>query len=164
MITFLLRGHCQVCPGCPRTSSFMFQQDGALAHREHNTDWTCVRTPIASYRHATSTYDGCAIYAAYSQETRQRLVSALILSEIDYGNVVFAGLPGVTLAPLRIQPWMRRCSESRSAWSCIRPITAGWRDLHWLPIDQRIIYKLCTVMYAVKNGIAPTADETCHFH
>jgi len=36
-----------------------------------------------------------------SQETRQRLVSALILSTIDYGNVIFAGLPGVTLAPLR---------------------------------------------------------------
>ena len=36
-----------------------------------------------------------------SQETRQRLVSALILSRIDYGNVIFAGLPGVTLAPLR---------------------------------------------------------------
>ena len=36
-----------------------------------------------------------------SQETRQRLVSALILSRIDYGSVIFAGLPGVTLAPLR---------------------------------------------------------------
>ena len=36
-----------------------------------------------------------------SQEVRQRLVSALILSRIHYCNIIFAGLPDVTLAPLR---------------------------------------------------------------
>jgi len=34
--TFLLRCHCQTCTGCLRTSFFVFQQDGAQAHREHN--------------------------------------------------------------------------------------------------------------------------------
>ena len=35
-------------------------------------------------------------------------------------------------------------------------LTAAWRDLHWLPIDQRIIYKLWILMHAVRNGTAPT--------
>ena len=34
--TFLLRGHCQTCAGCPRMSFFAFQQDGTPANREHN--------------------------------------------------------------------------------------------------------------------------------
>jgi len=34
-------------------------------------------------------------------DVRQRLVSALVISRIDYCNVVFAGLPATTLAPLR---------------------------------------------------------------
>jgi len=37
-------------------------------------------------------------------------------------------------------------------------VTAAWRDLHWLPIEQRITitYKLCIMMHAVNNGTAPT--------
>jgi len=34
--TFLLRCHCQTCTGCLRTSFFVFQQDGAQAHREQH--------------------------------------------------------------------------------------------------------------------------------
>jgi len=33
---FLFRGHWQTCTGCPRTSSFVLQQDSAPARREHN--------------------------------------------------------------------------------------------------------------------------------
>ena len=86
--------------------------------------------------------------------TRQRLVSSLILSRIDYGNVIFAGLPGVTLAPLR-----RVMNAAVRFVAGLGPrdhVTAAWRDLHWLPIDQRIIYKLCILMHAVRNGTAPT--------
>ena len=29
------------------------------------------------------------------------------------------------------------------------------QQLHWLPVEAWITYKLCTVMYRVFNGIAP---------
>jgi len=36
--TFLLRGHCQTCTSCPRTSLFCVSTGrGAPLHREHNT-------------------------------------------------------------------------------------------------------------------------------
>ena len=81
-----------------------------------------------------------------SHETQQCLVSALILSRIDYGNVIFAGLPQVTLAPLRrvmnaaVHFVMGLCPRDH--------VTAAWHELHWLPSDQCIIYKLCILMHA----------------
>ena len=86
-----------------------------------------------------------------SQEVRQRLVSALILSRIDYCNVIFAGLPDVTLAPLR-----RVMNAAVAGLGPRDHVTAAWRDLHWLPIEQRITYKLCIMMHAVNNGTAHT--------
>ena len=29
------------------------------------------------------------------------------------------------------------------------------RELRWLPIEQRITYKLCVIVHSVKTGIAP---------
>ena len=48
---------------------------------------------------------------------------------------------GVTLAPLR-----RVMNAAVRFVAGLGPrdhVTAAWRELHWLPIDQRIIYKLC---------------------
>jgi len=36
-INILLRGHCRTYASCLMASFFVFQQDGALMHREHNT-------------------------------------------------------------------------------------------------------------------------------
>ena len=91
-----------------------------------------------------------------SQEVRQHLVSALILSRIDYCNVIFAGLPDVTLAPLRHGRVMNAAVRFVAGLGPHDHVTAAWRDLHWLPIEQRITYKLCIMMHAVNNGTAPT--------
>jgi len=75
-----------------------------------------------------------------SREVRQLLVSALILSRIDYINVIFAGLPDVTLAPLR-----RVMNAAVRFVAGLGPrdhVTAAWRDLHWLPIEQRTAHHL----------------------
>jgi len=34
-------------------------------------------------------------------------------------------------------------------------VSSARRDLHWLPIEQRIVYKLCVMMHAVHIGTAP---------
>ena len=87
------------------------------------------------------------------RDVRQRLVSAFILSRIDYCNVVFATLPSVTLAPLR-----------RVMSAAVRFVTGlgpryhtsdAQRELHWLPIEQRITYKLCVIMHSVVIGTSP---------
>ena len=84
---------------------------------------------------------------------KQRLVSALILSRVDYCNAVLADLPASTLAPLKrlMNAAVRFVADLRPRSS----VTAAFRELHWLPVDQRITFKLCTLMYGVVHDRAP---------
>ena len=91
--------------------------------------------------------------ARLSREQRQRLVSAIILSRVDYCNVVLAGLPASSLAPLQSV-----LNAAARFVADLRPrdhVTGTLRDLHWLPIGTRITYKLCTLMHASVHGAAP---------
>ena len=90
----------------------------------------------------------------------QRLLSAFIMSRLDYCNAVLAGLPASTLAPLQ--------RALNSAARLMVGTVAGDRvgdvmwSLHWLPIAYRIRFKLCLLMHAVNNGTSPAyiADIT----
>ena len=91
--------------------------------------------------------------ARLSREQRQRLVSATILSRVDYCNVVHAGLPASYLAPLQ-----RVLNAAARFVADLHPrdhVTGTLRDLHCLPIKTRITYKLCTLMHASVHGAAP---------
>ena len=35
-------------------------------------------------------------------------------------------------------------------------VTPSMRDLHWLPLEQRIIFKLCSLMHLVNTGRSPS--------
>ena len=89
----------------------------------------------------------CHLSHTIDRDVRQRLVSALVLSRI-----VFASLPATTLAPLR-----RVMNAAIRFVAGLRPrdhVSSAQRDLHWLPIEQRIVYKLCVMMHAVHIGTA----------
>ena len=59
-----------------------------------------------------------------SRDLRQRLVSALILSRIDYCNAVLVGLPASSLKSLQRtdQSSCPLCCWSRTVWQCVRNI------------------------------------------
>ena len=85
--------------------------------------------------------------------TDANLVAALVLSRLDYCNAVLAELPASTLAPLQ------RVLHAAARLVCgLRPrdhVTASLKELHWLPIRQRIDYKLCLMVHNVSVGHAP---------
>ena len=72
-----------------------------------------------------------------------------IFSWLDYCNAVLAGLPILTISPLqRVQ--------NAAAWlvTQLRPrdhVTPAMSDLHWLPVEYRITYKLCLLMHRIHN-------------
>ena len=74
----------------------------------------------------------------------QRLLSAFIMSRLDYCNAVLAGLPANTFAPLQ--------RALNAAARLMDGIVAGdrvsdvMRSLHWLPIAYRIRFKLCLLI------------------
>ena len=69
------------------------------------------------------------------REITQQLVSAFVLSRLDYCNAVLAGLPDATLAPLQ-----RVLNASARLILDLKPrdhVTSALKELHWLPIRQR---------------------------
>ena len=91
-------------------------------------------------------------------DARKRLVCALILMRVDYCNTALAGLPDSALAPLQ-----RVLHAAAQFVLDSRPrdhVTVALRILNWLPVRQRITYKLCTLMHGVAFGHAPTYTYT----
>ena len=77
---------------------------------------------------------------------------ALVTSTLDFGNAALFGITGTLLHRLEmVQRAAARvvlCIDQRVH----RSMTASLRDLHWLPIAQRIQFKVLTLMHgAVKN-------------
>ena len=72
---------------------------------------------------------------------------------LDYCNVILIGLPASILAPL----WRALHAAARLVLD-LRPcdhMTQALQELHWLPIMQRINYKLYLLVHKSRTGRAP---------
>ena len=72
---------------------------------------------------------------------------------LDYCNAVLAGPPATTLAPFQ-----RVLHAAARLVLNLRPrdhVSAALRELHWLPVAQRIDYKLCLLVHKSSCGQAP---------
>jgi len=87
----------------------------------------------------------------------KQLASAFILSRLDYCNSVLAGLPKSTIATLqRVQIAAARIILN------LRPrdnISYVLRQVHWLPIEARIQFKLCLLMHLIHTGRCPSYNS-----
>jgi len=87
------------------------------------------------------------------EEVTKRLVTALVLSRLNYCNAVLAGLPESTIRPLqRVQNAAARLITDTKPSDHITPVL-----LHsqWLPIKSRIMYKLCLLMHLIHTKQRP---------
>ena len=74
-----------------------------------------------------------------TREAAQLLVQALVISRLDYCNVLLAGLPASATRPLqRIQNAAARLVFNQPKFSHVTPL---FRSLHWLPISAHIKFK-----------------------
>ncbi len=88
-----------------------------------------------------------------TQDATKTLVSACILSKLDYCNSLLAGCSQKALRPLQqVQNSAAKLIfKARSSQHC-KPL---FQKLHWLPIEQRIKYKTSCLCYHVISGTAP---------
>ena len=120
--------------------------DAELSMREHVS-----RTAQSCFYHLRRLR---SVRRQLGRDVTARLVSAFVLSRLDYCNVVLAGLPTSTLAPLQ-----RVLHAAARLVVDLRPrdhVSQALRELHWLPIDKRIDYKLCLLVHKASIGQAPT--------
>ena len=94
-----------------------------------------------------------AIRRMLTKEAADTLVHAFVSSRLDHCNSLLYGLPASTLNKLQlIQSHAARVVTG--ARKCDR-ITPVFRELYWLTVSQRIIFKLLTLTYQVVHGQAP---------
>ena len=93
------------------------------------------------------------IRGSIDESAAKTVAVSLVLSRLDYCNALLAGLPESTLQPLtRVLH-----SAARVVLRLGRRdhITPALRSLHWLPIRQRIKFKLCLMMHNIVNNRCP---------
>ena len=81
-------------------------------------------------------------------------MSAFVLSKLNYCNAILAGLPKSTIAPLQ-----RAQNAAARLIGLVAPrdhVTKMLQQLHWLPVQYRISYKLCLLMHLIYTLQAPS--------
>ena len=79
---------------------------------------------------------------------------ALVLSRIDYCNSLYANSPSSMLQPMQvIINAAARIVSGRSKFHSVKDYVRD--NLHWLPIQQRIKFKLCILVFKALHGMAP---------
>ena len=96
-----------------------------------------------------------------SDDASRALVQAFISCRLDYCNSVLFGisdgllgrLQSVQNAAARLITGARRCDH----------ITPALRQLHWLPVRQRVAFKIATLVYRSLSADAPgyLVDDCC---
>ena len=121
---------------------FIFSSD--LSMKQH-----IIKTCKAAYIRCIS-----SIHQYLTEDATKTLVNSCILSRLDYCNSLLAGYPQTVIKPLQQQVQNSAAKlilKSRRAEHA-KPLL---KQLHWLPIEQRIKYNITCLCYQIITGTAP---------
>ena len=89
-----------------------------------------------------------------TEEACHTLVRGLVLSHLDYCNAVYACLPNVDLDKLqRVQNMAAKLVKGATKYDSA---SRCCKDLHWLPIRERIKYKVLCLVFISVTGNGPS--------
>ena len=94
------------------------------------------------------------------EEATVGLCLSLCISHLDYCNSALYGLPDTSIN--KLQQIQNMC-----AWLVLRrskydSTTQALKHLNWLPIKQRIAFKILTLTYKYVHGIGPQYLQMTH--
>ena len=81
------------------------------------------------------------------------VIHAYVTSKLDYNNALLAGATSSLTSKLQnVQNAAAKLITRRKKYDHVTPIL---QDLHWLPIEYRIIFKILLLTYKSLNGCGP---------
>ncbi|XP_072039214.1 uncharacterized protein [Amphiura filiformis] len=87
------------------------------------------------------------------------VVRALVLSRLDYGNALLFGSTSSDLQRLqRIQNWAAKLIHRAQKRDHATPYL---QELHWLPIRERITFKIMVYIFKCLHGLVPGYLSSC---
>src|SRR6218665_1397240 len=94
------------------------------------------------------------IRSALTKDMSQTIACSLVSSRLDYGNSIFVGVSDLEVKRLqRIQNSLARVMLCVSIRTCSSVLL---HQLHWLPVEFRINFKLACLTYKVLCTSKPT--------
>ena len=88
------------------------------------------------------------------RQSTERLIHAFVSSRIDCCNSLLYGLPSTEISKLqRVQNSAARLVSLSKKRDHVTPIL---QELHWLPVQYRIDYKIALLTFKALNGMAPS--------
>lgn len=83
------------------------------------------------------------------------LGNALVISKLDFCNSLYYGLPKSSIYKLQLvqNSLARLVMPSTKKYDHISPVL---RELHWLPVEQRIKYKIALLTFKTLNNSSPS--------
>ena len=95
-----------------------------------------------------------SIRKSLTKTATEQLIHAFITSTLDNCNALLCGLPSNLIGRLqRIQNMAARVVALKSKYDSITPVLI---DLHWLPVNSRIEFKILVLVWKALNGIGPS--------
>ena len=120
----------------------------------HHVPYLCLDSHISNVS-KSNYYQIHQIRPALDHSSAVLLANALVSSRLDFCNSLYFGLLGSSLKRLQLV----QNSLARSIFPNIRKfnhVSRAIRDLHWLPIEQRITFKVATMTYKALHHNAPS--------
>ena len=81
------------------------------------------------------------------------VILAYVISRIDQNNSLLIGLPKATV--FKLQMIQNACAKIIFRAKKFDHVTPLLKELHWLPVEQRITFKILLLVYKCLHGKAP---------